>query len=121
MAGLPERLAGPVDLFVRRIAGVRALCAVNDVALSLVLLPGRSCVEAPDTLSATFQDELRRQILAKQADLGTPLIDLAAQLASLYANSGEALFHQHEGHPNPAGHEAVAELLLASVMPRGTP
>jgi lysophospholipase L1-like esterase len=121
LAGMPERLAGPVELFVRLIAEVRALCAANDVALTLVLMPGRSFVEAPDSLSAAFQDELRRQILARQAELGAPLLDIATPLAVLYANSGETLFHPHEGHLNPEGHQAVAELLLGALDPRGAP
>ena len=111
LAGMPERLAGPVDLFVQLVAGMRALCAENNVGFRLVLMPGRSYVEMPGSLSAAFQDELRRQILARQGDLGIPVIDLASRLRESYTASGERLYFPHEGHLNPAGHKAVAELL----------
>lgn len=121
LAGLPERLAGPVDLFVRLIAEMRKLCVARDVELTLVLLAGRSFVESPDSLSAAFQDEFRRQILARRADIRVPVLDIATPMARLYAESGNSLFHPHEGHLNRAGHEAVATLLGATIRSRPVP
>jgi len=118
LAGMPERLAGPVDLFVQLVAGIRALCAANNVGFRLVLMPGRSYVEMPGSLSAAFQDELRRQILARQGDLGTLPIDLASQLRERYATTGEHLFFPNEGHLNQAGHRVVAELLRKALGQR---
>ncbi|MBL8198295.1 MAG: hypothetical protein JNJ67_05115 [Chromatiales bacterium] len=111
LAGMAGRLAEPVDLFVQLVAAIRSLCAANNVGLRLVLMPGRSHVEMPSSLSAAFQDELRRQIIARHEDLGTPPIDLASRLRERFAATGERLFFPNEGHLNPAGHRAVAELL----------
>ena len=118
LAGMPERLAEPVELFVQLVAGIQALCAVNNVELHIVLMPGRSYVEMPGSLSAAFQDELRRQILGRQGDLGTLPIDLASQLRARYATTGERLFYPNEGHLTPAGHRAVADLLRTALDQR---
>lgn len=118
LAGMPERLAGPVDLFVRLVGEIGVLCAAQDVALDVVLMPGRSYVEMPRSLSAAFQEELWRQILARRADLPGAPIDLATPLRDRYATGGEQLFHPHEGHLNPAGHQAVAELLGGALQER---
>jgi lysophospholipase L1-like esterase len=116
LAGMPERLEAPVDLFVQLVAAIRELCEANDVSLSLVLMPGRSFVELPDSLSAAFQEHLRREILARQNDIGVPVIDLASQLRDRYEATGERLFFPNEGHLNPAGHREVAELLTTVVL-----
>jgi hypothetical protein len=118
LAGMPERLAGPVDLFLRLIGAIQALAAAQDVALDVVLMPGRSYVEMPGSLSAAFQEELRRQILARQAEFPVAPIDLATLLRDRYGATGERLFHPHEGHLNPAGHRAVAELLGEALRQR---
>jgi lysophospholipase L1-like esterase len=115
LAGMPQRLAGPVDLFVQLIAEMRELCAANNVALTIALLPGRSYVEMPESLSAAFQEELRRQILLRQSELGGAPIDLASQLRKRYEATGERLFFQNEGHLNSQGHRIVAELLRAGL------
>lgn len=119
LAGMPARLAGPVDLFVQLITELRSLCETNNVALTLVLLPGRSVVEMPGSLSAAFQDELRRQILLRQAELGVALIDLSPQLRKRREASTERLFFPNEGHLNQAGHRVVAELLRAGLAQTG--
>jgi lysophospholipase L1-like esterase len=117
LAGMAGRLAEPVDLFVQLVAGIRSLCTANNVGLRLVLMPGRSHVEMPSSLSAAFQDELRRQIIARHEDLGTPPIDLASRLRERFAATGEHLFFPNEGHLNPAGHRAVAQLLRKALQP----
>lgn len=115
LVGMPERLAAPVDLFVRLVGELRALCADNGVAPTLVLMPGRSYVELPDSVSAAFQEELRRQVLARQGDLRMPTVDLAAALRGRHATSGMRLFHPNEGHLDPTGHRVVAELLQSAL------
>jgi lysophospholipase L1-like esterase len=111
LAGMPERLAGPLNLFTRLATGIRELCAAHDVALSIVLMPGRSFVETPGSLSAQYQDYLRQEILAREEELGVPVIDLAMLLREQDAASSERLFFPNEGHLNRAGHQTVAELL----------
>jgi lysophospholipase L1-like esterase len=113
LAGMPDRLTGPLNLFTQLVAEIRELCGIHDVALSIVLMPGRSFVEMPDSLSAQYQDYLRHEILARDAELGVPLLDLATALREQYAASGERLFFPNEGHLNQAGHRAAAGLLGA--------
>jgi lysophospholipase L1-like esterase len=115
LTGMPARLAAPIDLFVQLVAAIQELCAINDVSLSIVLMPGRSFVELPESLSAIFQEASRSAILERQVDLGVPVIDLASQLREHYAMTGEQLFFPNEGHLNPAGHAIVAELLARDV------
>jgi lysophospholipase L1-like esterase len=113
---MPQRLAYPIDLFVRLAQEIRRLCDENHVSLSLILMPGRSYVELPDSLSAAFQDALRRGIVARQTELGVPVIDLATRLREEHAKSRRPLFHPNEGHLNVAGNQVVADL-LRSVLP----
>lgn len=111
ISSMPERLAYPLDLFVKLAQNIRQLCDENHVKLSLVLMPGRSYVEQPDSLSAQYQDFLRQAILARQADLGVPMTDLAVLLRAERGKGQKHLFHPHEGHLTAAGHQVVADLL----------
>jgi hypothetical protein len=73
LAGLPERLAYPLSLFARIARAVAETCRQQGVGLRLVLMPGQSFVERPDSLSAAFQDYLRRALVPRAArgDRGT--------------------------------------------------
>ena len=113
-AGMGARLAAPVDLFVRLVRQMGALCATNGVALDIALMPGRSFVEQPGTISAVYQDYLRAAIIKRQADLGVPVIDLATPLRERAANGAHDLYHPNEGHLTAEGHKVVAELLGAA-------
>jgi hypothetical protein len=76
-------------------------------------MPGQSFVERPDSLSAAFEDYLRRALVPRGAEIAVPVIGLAAPLRARYRETGTHLFYPHEGHLNPAGHRVVAELALA--------
>ncbi len=80
LAELPERLAYPLALFVRIAQAVAETCRQQGVGLRLVLMPGQSFVERPDSLSAAFQDYLRRALVGRDAQIGVPVIDLATPL-----------------------------------------
>ena len=115
LAELPERLAYPLALFVRIAQAVAETCRQQGVGLRLVLMPGQSFVERPDSLSAAFQDYLRRALVGRDAQIGVPVIDLATPLRARYQQTGTRLFYPYEGHLNPAGHREVADLLTGSL------
>lgn len=108
---MPERMADPLNLFVQLVWKIRELCDANNVGFGLLLLPGKSFVESPDGVSGQFQNYLREAILAKKDELRVPIFDMAERLRSEYQRERKQLFFPHEGHLNPAGHRAVAELL----------
>ena len=108
-----EAQAGPsLALFRALVARVRAACSAASVKLRLILMPGRSFVEQPSSLSGQYQEFLRRQLVRDSA--GIEVFDLAEKLRQRSAKAGERWFHPNEGHLNPAGHKVVAELLLES-------
>jgi hypothetical protein len=113
----PQRLAYPIDLFTQLVREMRVLCEQNGVSLTLVLMPGRSYVETPRTLSGEFQDYLRREILARASEFDLPVIDLASRLQQRYNEVQRPLFHPHEGHLNAFGNATAAEL-LHGVLPK---
>jgi hypothetical protein len=115
LAQLPQRLDYPLALFVRIARAIAESCRNQGVGLRLVLMPGQSFVERPDSLSAAFQDYLRRALVARSAEIGVPVIDLATPLRARYQQTGTRLFHAHEGHLNPSGHREVADLLAGSL------
>jgi lysophospholipase L1-like esterase len=108
---MPQRLGYPMKLFVRLIQEIHKLCEENHVSVSVILMPGRSYVDLPISLSARFQDAVRQDIVARQAELGVPVIDLALPLLQVKQKTGLPLFHPNEGHLTAAGHRVVAELL----------
>ncbi len=119
LPAMRERMAYPVDLFVKLFGAIHDLCGQHRVTLSIVLMPGRSYVESPGSYSAAFQEELRERITARRAELGVPVMDLASWLRSEYERTGDRLFHPNEGHLNARGHRRVAERLAALLAGQG--
>ena len=111
LAQIPERLRYPMDLFVRLIQEMHHLSEANHVAMSVLLMPGRSYVELPESFSAQFQEFLRAEIVRRQSELGVPVTDLMSQLRAEYPRSKQRLFYPNEGHLTAVGHQVVADLL----------
>ena len=61
-AGFGARFAPAVDLFSGILSRLQETCGRGSVPLEVVLLPGRSLVEEPRTVSALYQDHLRRRV-----------------------------------------------------------
>jgi lysophospholipase L1-like esterase len=78
--------------------------------LPMVLVPGRSPVAEPGSLSAKYQDFVRGQILGHDWGGKVRVIDVAAPLKEAAA-AGKVLYFPNEGHLNAAGHRLVAEEL----------
>ena len=96
------------DLLVQR---ARDTARKGAATFVLVLMPGRSWVEAPRSLSAGYQEFLRARILSDARKAGIEVIDLGTGLREEWKNEGARLYHPNEGHLTPRGHEVVAKQL----------
>jgi len=110
--GLSDRLNGvcasSLDLFDALVRRARDRCAERHVEFHLVLLPGRSLVEAPSSLSAKYQDYVRGEIVRRGREARIDVIDLCEGL-----EGRKGLYFPHDGHLTREGHQAVAEILFA--------
>ncbi len=107
-----DRFDYTVDLFTAIVDGMCELCIQKKTKLSLLLMPGKSFVERPGSLSAQFQDYFRKKIVANGKRLNVTVIDLANQLRELYHKGPvDNWFHPNEGHLTADGHRVVADII----------
>lgn len=119
-ADFPQRFAYPLSLFFKLVEAMRQECSREGLPLKLVLMPGQSFIEQPGTYSATFQEYFRKAIVSEENNLRVQVIDLASRLRTWRKNKREPLFHPNEGHLNPKGNQAVAELLKQALADRAS-
>ncbi len=103
-----------MSVFEAIISEIHAQCSRRGIELRLVLMPGRTYVEQPGSLSAQYQDYLREKILQHGEKRDIVTMDLAMGLRALYEKHGMRLYHPNEGHLNVDGHAAVADFLRNS-------
>jgi len=101
----------PLRLFFAIIGNIRDLCIKNSVELSILLMPGKSFVQSPDSPSAEFQDFLRKKVVAGGKMMNIEVIDLAEQLRSRFKAKPGRWFYPNEGHMTPEGHRMAADIL----------
>lgn len=104
-----KRLQKNFRLFNAIVDRMREECRMRSVALKLVLMPGKSFVERPGSVSARFQNFIRKRILKEFEAVNLVVLDLAGHLRGYYEKGGKELFHPNEGHLNQAGHKVVAD------------
>lgn len=114
---LEARLREASALFEALLARIQQTCAGAGAELRLLLLAGRSYVEAPASLSAQFQEVQLRHVEAVCQTRRIPCLNLAEKLRARFRAQGERLFYPNDGHLTPRGHAAVAELLEDSGGP----
>jgi len=112
---LASRFAPAQQLFDAVLDRIAAACARKNVGLTVVTLAGRSFVEAPDSVSAQYQDVFCRHIFTAGAERQLKVIDLAGIMRARYLRESEEWFYPNEGHLNAAGHRVVAEILQAEL------
>ena len=111
-AGFAARFSYHRALFKALIERISGSARELQAALTVVLLPGRSYVDNPASVSAGYQDFLRRSLLSdlsSMADVET--IDLAVALREARDKGNDELYYPNEGHLSPQGHVLVARLL----------
>lgn len=85
--------------------------------MTLVLLPGRSYVEAPESASAQYQEYLADELTRRARDRGVALINLGPALRHAKGSGSGPLYFPLDGHLTPAGHVAVAMTLERMLFP----
>ena len=111
-AGFEKRFEHTIHLFTAIVEQIRNACVQNEVKLSLILMPGRSFVEQPYSVSAQFQNYLRKRIVENSKNMKVAVIDLATHLRERYQirRSGK-LYYPNEGHLSAEGHRIVYNIL----------
>jgi len=112
-----QRFDDTLRLFYAMVSGINEICTKNKAELSLVLLPGRSVVSRPGSVSAQYQTYLAQQIthhFKKQTDI--QLIDLLGPLTMAYKGNKAPLYFPNEGHLTPAGHKIAASEIYKSIL-----
>ena len=117
-ADLSDRLGPMLTLFEAIINRANSGCTDHGIRLSLVLIGGRSFVEAPQSSSAKYQAYFRENILDWSRHQSIVAIDAAGMMRDKYALTGEAWFFKNDGHLNPRGHSEVAEILASNILRR---
>ena len=110
-----DRLTPALRLFYAIIAEMHRLCLEKHIELKLILMPGKSFIERPGSISEQFQNHLRRRIWENRMSMKVEVIDLAKMMRARYQKESRKWFYPHEGHLNPAGHRVVADILSSAL------
>ncbi len=110
--GFEMRFSYHLKLFQLLVGRVLETTREWQAEFKLVLLPGRSFVEKPNSLSAGYQDFLRKGLLRDLSAIKeVEVVDLAIALCEARDAGSSGLYYPNEGHLSPAGHVLVARLL----------
>lgn len=104
----PQRLQPALELFGKLLEAMTARVEKAGVELRVVLLPGSSLVERPESLSGRFQEYLRQRLLQSPPLRRLKVLDLKPVLAR---HASDGLYHPYDGHLNRRGHRLVAGAL----------
>lgn len=105
------RFENTLRLFSAIINRIERKCREESVKLHLVLMPGRSLIERPKSISAQFQEYFRKKIVEDSKKKGISIIDIASQMQKRHPEQKGRWFHPHEGHLTAEGHRIVADML----------
>lgn len=107
-----HRFQAATNLFLALVQSLNKTCVAHDVKLSIALLPGSSYIEQPDSLSAMYQDYLRRTLVAElgHESLMT-VIDLAAAMRINVDGIEKPLYFPNDGHLTTLGHRYIASTI----------
>ena len=111
------RFEHAVNLFTAIVEQIRGACIENEAKLSLILMPGRSFVVQPYSVSAQFQNYLRKRIVENSEDMKVDVIDLATRLRERYQRNPGKWYYPNEGHLTAEGHRIVLDI-LSPLLPR---
>lgn len=106
-----NRFKHAINLFTAIVDQMHDTCTEKEVRLRIILMPGRSYVEQPDSVSAQYQDYLRKKIVENSEDMKVGVIDLATHLRERYQRDPGKWYYPNEGHLTPEGHRIVYDIL----------
>jgi len=113
---MQARFQESLQLFNRLVIEIKDITDKNGGQLSIVLLPGRSYVEQPGSLSAQFQEYFRKNIMSSLTTRSSiEVLDLAVHLRGLNVDGVNDLYYPNEGHLTPLGHRYVADYLAEQI------
>ena len=113
---MESRFSGSLNLFIALVHKIEKLAEKNEGQLIVLLLPGRSYVEQPASLSAQYQEYFRKHIKASlDPSSSIKVMDMAMHLRELHAKGVRYLYYPNEGHLTPSGHRYVADYLEESL------
>lgn len=104
-----QRLEPALDLFDKLLWMIRFEVEQAGMDFRIVLLPGSSLLQRPQSLSGRYQEYLRRQILQSSKKKNLKAFDIKELLQG---HGSKNLYHSHEGHLTREGNRVVAEALL---------
>jgi len=105
------RFSDSLKLFKTLVYEIEKFINKNKGQLIVVLLPGRSYVEQPTSLSAQYQEYFRQNIKFSLDASSVKVMDLASHLRVLHDKGINNLYYPNEGHLTPLGHQYLAEYL----------
>ncbi len=106
---LEQRLQPALELFDKLLWMIRFEVEQAGMDFRIVLLPGSSLLQRPQSLSGRYQDYLRHQILQTSESKNLKVFDIKELLQ---AHGSKDLYHSHEGHLTREGNRIVAQALL---------
>jgi hypothetical protein len=87
--------------------------------LSIALLPGSSFINRPESLSAQYQEYLRKRLVAElKGTSDIAVIDLATRMQEAPEDHKKQWYFPNEGHLTPQGHRHVAQVLASRIKNR---
>ncbi len=110
-AQFKKRFEHAINLFAAIVDQIHDTCTEKEARLRIILMPGRSFVEQPYSVSAQFQEFLRRTIVENSEDMKVDVIDLAKHLRERYQRDQGKWYYPNEGHLTPEGHRIVYDIL----------
>ena len=113
---MQSRFTESLALFTALVHQIEKQLSEKNGQLTVVLLPGRSYVEQPASLSAQYQDYFRQSIKSSLETSSTiKVMDLASHLRQLNDAGINNLYHPNEGHLTAFGHQHVADYLKEEI------
>ena len=109
---MESRFFESLKLFKTLVYEIEKQVNKNNGQLYVALLPGRSYVEQPASLSAQYQEYFRQNIKTSLTESSSiKVMDLAAYLRELHDKGIKHLYYPNEGHLTPPGHQYLADYL----------
>lgn len=104
-----------LNLFSALMARSQPALEAQGAKLGFILMPGRSLIERPASISGQYQRYLEANLLTWAQARKTPVVNLVSALSKARSAGLGPLFFPHDGHLTPLGHEQVAKALAAEL------